>query len=191
MWCILGFPSPAIASADLMPPTHGYDTSAVYDGAAHSALSHTSEAAPVASDKVAESVQATVSTATGPLFVLFPLSVAADTAAEIPAYSRSAYGRVSAGDRAAALEETPTCPYCLKSPSTQVDHIDSLKQDWQSGGWADDAATRTARVNSPSNLTGACQACNGAAGKSASPLGEGPGQWWPPAWPSGTWWPSG
>ena len=103
MWCILGFPSPAIASADLMPPTHGYDTSAVYDGAAHSALSHTSEAAPVASDKVAESVQATVSTATGPLFVLFPLSVAADSGTVF-----SGHGGIMSGE--GGVIETTTVP---------------------------------------------------------------------------------
>lgn len=36
---------------------------------------------------------------------------------------------------------------------------------------------------------GACASCNAA--KGARALGEGPGQWWPPGWPSGTWWPFG
>lgn len=57
------------------------------------------------------------------------------------------------------------------------------------GGWADDAASRTARVNDPGNLVGACQPCNGS--KNALPLGEGSGQWWPSGWPSGVWWPFG
>lgn len=43
------------------------------------------------------------------------------------------------------------------------------------GGWQDDYATRTARVNEPSNLTGASGSCNAA--KNASVLGEGEGQW--------------
>jgi 5-methylcytosine-specific restriction endonuclease McrA len=64
---------------------------------------------------------------------------------EAPAFARSQYGRMTAADRAGALEKAPTCPYCGEAPSTQVDHINALKQDWQSGGWADDLATRTAR----------------------------------------------
>lgn len=64
----------------------------------------------------------------------------------------SQYGRMSAAQRAAAFEKASTCPYCGEAPSTQVDHINALKQDWESGGWADDFATRTARVNDPDNF---------------------------------------
>lgn len=116
-------------------------------------------------------------------------SVATEAAADVPAYARSQYGRVSPGSRGAVLEENPTCLYCGKSPSTQVDHVTSLKEDWNTGGWADDAASRTARVNDSGNLVGACQPCNGS--KNALPLGEGSGQWWPSGWPSGVWWPFG
>lgn len=115
--------------------------------------------------------------------------VATEAAADVPAYARSQYGRVSPGSRGAVLEENPTCLYCGKSPSTQVDHVTSLKEDWNTGGWADDAASRTARVNDSGNLVGACQPCNGS--KNALPLGEGSGQWWPSGWPSGVWWPFG
>ena len=109
--------------------------------------------------------------------------------AEVPAFARSQYGAVRTGDRAAAIEKSPTCPYCGQSPSTSVDHITSLKQDWTSGGWADDAATRTARVNGSDNLIGACISCNSS--KAARELGEGAGQWWPSGWPSGVWWSFG
>ena len=109
--------------------------------------------------------------------------------AEVPAFARAQYGAVRTGDRAAAIEKSPTCPYCGQSPSTSVDHITSLKQDWTSGGWADDAATRTARVNGSDNLIGACISCNSS--KAARELGEGAGQWWPSGWPSGVWWPFG
>lgn len=110
-------------------------------------------------------------------------------AAAVPAFARSQYGRVPAAERAAALERAPTCPYCGQRTSTQVDHITALRRDWDAGGWADDFATRTGRVNDPDNLVGACASCNGT--KQARELGEGPGQWWPPGWPSGTWWPYG
>jgi RHS repeat-associated protein len=111
----------------------------------------------------------------------------AGAADEVPAYSRQAYGRPSAAQRAQTLEQSPTCSYCGESPSSQVDHVNSLKGDWQSGGYQDDYATRTARMNDPSNLTGSCASCN--ASKGASPIGQGPGQWWPSGWPSGVWWP--
>lgn len=111
--------------------------------------------------------------------------VAAD---EAPAFARSQYGRMTTANQAAAFERAPTCPYCGEALSTQVDHINALKQDWSSGGWADDFATRTALVNDPENLVGACQACN--ASKGARPVGTGPGEWWPPGWPAGVWWPS-
>jgi RHS repeat-associated protein len=107
----------------------------------------------------------------------------------IPAFARSQYGRPSAAARAGAFERAPTCPYCGQSPSTQVDHIRALRHDWGAGGWADDLTTRTTRVNDPANLIGSCPACNAA--KQARPIGEGSAQWWPPAWPSGSWWPFG
>ena len=112
-----------------------------------------------------------------------------EVADDVPAYARSRYGRVPVTERAGALERTPTCPYCGQNPSSQVDHIVSLRRDWGAGGWADDVATRTERVNDPGNLIGACQPCNKA--KGASPLGEGPGEFWPPAWPPGSLWPFG
>ncbi len=96
---------------------------------------------------------------------------------------------MTAADRAGALEKAPTCPYCGDAPSTQVDHINALKQDWQSGGWVDDFATRTSRVNDPDNLIGACRTCN--ASKGARPIGTGSGEWWPAGWPEGVWWPFG
>ena len=107
----------------------------------------------------------------------------------VPAFARSQYGRMTAADRAGALERSPSCPYCGEAPSTQADHITSLKQDWTSGGWRDDVATRTARVNDSENLIGACGPCN--ASKGARQLGEGPGQWWPGGWGPGQWWPFG
>jgi hypothetical protein len=120
------------------------------------------------------------------LVVAAELGAVADLA---PAFARSQCGGVPSVGRAAALERAPTCPYCGEAPSTQVDHITALKQDWQSGGWADDFATRTARVNDPENLIGACQVCNAA--KGARPIGTGPGEWWPPAWSPDAWWPFG
>ncbi len=109
--------------------------------------------------------------------------------ADVPPFARSQYGRMTNAQRAGALEKSPTCPYCGTSSSTQADHINALKQDWQSGGWADDFDTRTARVNDPNNLIGACQACN--ASKGARPIGPGADEWWPPGWPAGIWWPFG
>jgi len=99
---------------------------------------------------------------------------------EAPPFSRSEYPRLSPGEREAALAREPICQYCGKNPSTQVDHIESLKQDWTDGGWKDTRAARGARVNDPSNSAGACQSCNGS--KGAKPIGQGPGQWWPPGW---------
>ncbi|GBE23817.1 HNH endonuclease [bacterium BMS3Bbin02] len=104
-------------------------------------------------------------------------NTAAGVGDEVPAFARSQYGRVPAAERAAALETTPTCPYCGTNPSSQVDHITALRRDWGAGGWADDFATRTARVNDPGNLIGACASCN--ASKGARVFGEGSGQWWP------------
>jgi len=116
-------------------------------------------------------------------------NTAASIADDVPAFARSQYGRVPAAERAAALERAPTCPYCGTSPSSQVDHIGALRRDWGAGGWADDFATRTGRVNDPGNLIGACASCN--ASKGARAIGEGAGQWWPSGWPSGSWWPFG
>lgn len=116
-------------------------------------------------------------------------NTAASIADDVPAFARSQYGRVLAAERAAALERAPTCPYCGTSPSSQVDHISALRRDWGAGGWADDFATRTGRVNDPGNLIGACASCN--ASKGARAIGEGAGQWWPSGWPSGSWWPFG
>jgi hypothetical protein len=106
-----------------------------------------------------------------------------------PPYARSQYGLLTSTARSAALEKSPVCPYCGVADSTQVDHIVALRTDWSTGGWKDDYATRTARMNSSGNLIGACQACN--ASKQARPIGLGPAEWWPPAWPRGIWWPFG
>lgn len=111
------------------------------------------------------------------------------TGDEVPAFSRSAYGRVPGAARGQVLEDNPTCVYCGENPANQVDHINSLKQDWESGGWSDEPGVRTARVNDPGNLTGACASCN--ASKGASPIGTGSGEWWPSGWPLGEWWPFG
>lgn len=116
-------------------------------------------------------------------------NTAASIADDVPAFARSQYGRVPAAERAAALERSATCPYCGTNPSSQVDHISALRRDWGAGGWADDFATRTARVNDPGNLIGACASCNAA--KGARAIGEGAGQWWPSGWGSGSWWPFG
>ena len=116
-------------------------------------------------------------------------ATAADVGEAVPAFARSQYGRVSSVERAAALDKSPICPYCGRSPSTQVDHITALRQDWQSGGWSDTYAARTARVSSSDNLIGACAPCN--ASKGARQIGESQGQWWPPGWQVGEWWPYG
>jgi RHS repeat-associated protein len=114
---------------------------------------------------------------------------AAGEADTIPAYARSQYSRMTPGQRAGALDKSPTCPYCGARPSTQADHITSLKNDWESGGWADGKVTRSTRANGPDNLIGSCQPCNGS--KGASEIGPGEGQWWPSGWPAGVWWPFG
>lgn len=125
----------------------------------------------------------------GGLSSLAQSDVAANAADEVPAFARSQYSRMSTSQRAGALEKSPTCPYCGTRPSTQGDHITSLKRDWESGGWADDRITRSTRVHSSDNLIGACQPCNGS--KGALEIGPGAGQWWPSGWPSGVWWPFG
>lgn len=107
----------------------------------------------------------------------------------VPAFARSQYGRLTAAERAAAIERGSTCLYCGTAPSTTVDHVTSLKQDWLSGGWLDDFVTRTNRANSLENLAGACLPCNAA--KQARDIGAGLGQWWPSGWPRFVWWPFG
>jgi hypothetical protein len=87
---------------------------------------------------------------------------------EVPAFSQSAYGRVSSEVRGQVLENNPTCVYCGENPADQVDHINSLKQDWESCGWPDEQAVRTATVNDAGNLTGSFASCNGAKGESSS-----------------------
>lgn len=116
-----------------------------YDLVTHSAQA-TATSAPAAEVLAGSHAQARAPSRGTPLLQSNAV-VAAE--AEVPAFARSQYGRVSAGDRAAALEKSPTCPYCGKAPSTQADHISSVKQDWTNGGWADDAGSRTARVNDP------------------------------------------
>ncbi|MFI5729318.1 HNH endonuclease [Kribbella sp. NPDC051587] len=118
-----------------------------------------------------------------------PEPAASEAAAEIPKYARKLYTRFTPKARTDALAKAPTCPYCGKADSTQADHITSLKTDWESGGWEDSRVVRSTRVNSPDNLIGACQPCNGS--KSSKVIGPGEGQWWPSGWPAGVWWPFG
>ena len=103
-----------------------------------------------------------------------------DCTGDPPPYDRSEYPPLTKAQRDATLKREPTCQYCGQKPSTQADHIESLKQDWQNGGWKDTRAERGARVNDPSNLAGACESCNPS--KGSKPIGQGPGQWWPPGW---------
>jgi len=112
--------------------------------------------------------------------------VAEETA---PAYARNAYKRLTPGERDAALEKAPVCVYCGQRPSNQADHVEALKADWYKRGWKDTRDVRSGRVNQPTNVTGACQPCNGS--KGAKELGEGAGQWWPSGWSPGQWWPFG
>ncbi|MEU6401428.1 RHS repeat-associated core domain-containing protein [Streptomyces sp. NPDC046985] len=106
-----------------------------------------------------------------------------------PDYARKAYKRPTTGVRNAAIAKSPTCPYCDASPSTEFEHVDPQKGDWDRGGWLSSRDVRSRRVNDPGNTTGACRPCN--ASKQDKSLGEGSGQWWPNAWPSGVWWPFG
>lgn len=101
---------------------------------------------------------------------------AADKAAKAaPKYARNKYTSVSQGEKTRVKQENPTCVYCEKRSSTTVDHIRSQKQDWVEGGWKDSKEVRSARVNDPSNLTGACSSCNPS--KGSKELGT---EWTPP-----------
>ena len=106
----------------------------------------------------------------------------------IPPYARTAYNRVPQGVGDSVIGTNQICVYCGVRPSTHVDHIDPLKNDWETGGWNDDLPTRSARANDPANLTGACGVCNPS--KGARLIGQGPGLWWPPGWDN-RWWPFG
>ncbi len=73
---LLGAALPASAST-----TYAYDAPVhVYDGAAHSVQAPTGEAAPVVSQEGSEGLQGSLVTVTGLLSVVWPLSVAADSA---------------------------------------------------------------------------------------------------------------
>jgi 5-methylcytosine-specific restriction endonuclease McrA len=110
-------------------------------------------------------------------------------ATEVPRFDRSQYSRFTSADRQGALQKSPTCPYCGRAPSTEADHISSVKRDWVNGGYSDERAVRSARVNRPENLIGACKSCN--ARKGAREIGHGATQWWPPAWSPEEWFPIG
>ncbi|MFC8512399.1 ricin-type beta-trefoil lectin domain protein [Streptomyces sp. NPDC057257] len=115
--------------------------------------------------------------------------VTAGTQDLTPPYARKQYKKPTTGVREAAINKSPICPYCGTESSTDFEHVSSQKEDWVKGGWLNSRNVRSARVNDPTNTTGACRSCNGS--KREKPLGEGPGQWWPPGWPSGVWWPYG
>ncbi|MGV9566070.1 LamG-like jellyroll fold domain-containing protein [Streptomyces sp. NPDC003480] len=109
-----------------------------------------------------------------------------------PKYVRKLqYSNMRAVDQRSTLQNYPVCVYCGASASEQADHIYPVKHYHLEGGWALDKKDRSAEINTPGNLTGACQPCNGAAGKGGKVLGDEPGEWWPPAWPPGVWWPFG
>ncbi|HYI07797.1 MAG TPA: discoidin domain-containing protein [Thermoanaerobaculia bacterium] len=108
----------------------------------------------------------------------------------VPKYDRRRdYKRPTDAERKKVIDQNPICPYCGQRPSTDFEHVRSQKQDFDEGGWRDSRDVRSARVNDPSNTTGACSICNGQ--KGSRPLGEGEGEYWPPAWPPGTPWPFG
>ena len=94
-----------------------------------------------------------------------------------------------APDSLALPEGNQICVHCGKTLSEQVDYIDSVKQDWEDGGWMDDRPVRTGRVNDPDNLTASCARCN--ASKGARSIGIASGQWWPPGWGEDELWPFG
>ncbi len=106
-----------------------------------------------------------------------------------PPYARSQYGKPAGSVRSSALDKTDVCPYCGNRAPNTLDHVRAQKQDWVEGGWADDFADRTARINDPDNLVGACGSCNSS--KGAKPIGQGEGEWWPPGWGADDLWPFG
>ena len=93
----------------------------------------------------------------------------------IPKYSRDKYSKVSKKDRDDVLKRDKDCVYCEKKPSKTVDHVKSQKRDWNAGGHKDSKAARSARVNNPKNLAGACTSCNPS--KGSRELGT---EWIPP-----------
>ncbi len=111
------------------------------------------------------------------------VEVAADGAEgaveESATFARSSYARLSSSTRSSVPKENPNCSYCGK-PADTIDHIKSLKSDWESGGSRDDFQVRSARINNPKNLNSACRACNSS--KAARDIGVGPGQWRPQLW---------
>jgi hypothetical protein len=74
---------------------------------------------------------------------------------------------------------------CVR-PSTEFEHVTAQKKDSRRGGWLNSREARSARVNAPGNTTGACKPCN--ASQQNKDIGTGPGEWWPPAWPTCVWW---
>ncbi|WP_449342081.1 polymorphic toxin-type HINT domain-containing protein [Streptomyces aurantiogriseus] len=108
---------------------------------------------------------------------------------EGPSYARKKYKRPTAGVRTAAINKSPTCPYCGQNNSTDYEHVSPQKEDWDKGGWLNSRDARSTRVNRSTNTTGACKSCNSS--KQDKPIGTGPGEWWPPGWPAGTYWPYG
>ncbi|MFB7224868.1 DNRLRE domain-containing protein [Streptomyces sp. NPDC056227] len=99
------------------------------------------------------------------------------------------YKNMKAADRRKALNDNPTCVYCGNAPSEQADHIFPVRNYHYEGGWSLDKAGRSGEINTPGNLTGTCQPCNGS--KNGKLLGDGPGEWWPSGWTPGSWWPFG
>ncbi|GAA2517238.1 polymorphic toxin-type HINT domain-containing protein [Winogradskya humida] len=109
-----------------------------------------------------------------------------------PKYNRrTQFTNMTNANRQDTLASDPICVYCGNSVSSQADHVYSVREYHQSGGWEGDKETRSADINQRGNLAGACQPCNGGGGKGGKVLGPGPGEFWPPAWPAGQWWPFG
>jgi RHS repeat-associated protein len=97
--------------------------------------------------------------------------------ADVPKYARGEYKTLSEAQRDVVLKKDAVCTYCGTAKSDTVDHIRSQKQDWLEGGWKDSRDARSARVNDPDNLAGACRSCNSS--KQDKPLGAGQGGWSP------------
>ena len=83
---------------------------------------------------------------------------------DIPKYARNKYKSLTPNAKKEVLQKEPTCVYCKKKPSDTVDHVRSQKQDFVEGGFKDTRDVRSARVNDPSNLAGACRSCNSSKG---------------------------